>query len=305
MARQLLTLPIGPGNRLQLVPRSRGDGVGRMFQMKFEPGSRMALGEIDPNFHGTCEAAEASTKIRFLARKLDRLQYLMHAERKHSLLIVFQGLDASGKDGAIRCLLGSMNPTGCRLVGFKKPKPEELQHDFLWRVHPHLPGKGEIAIFNRSHYEDVLVVRVHQEAPAGFWPGRYDLINDFEKMAAFENNTTILKFYLHISKKEQLTRFKQRLEDPARHWKISEADYREREHWDDYMEAFQEMLRRTSTHCAPWFVIPSNLKWFRDLAISEIVVRTLEELNMTCPEPSVDIAEIQRRYHLAETEDDA
>lgn len=276
-----------------------------MPQMRVEPGTRLTLGEVDPNSHEGCEAAEAATRIRLLAQRLDQLQYLMHAERKHSLLIVFQGLDASGKDGAIRRLLSAMNPTGCRLVGFKQPKPEELQHDFLWRVHPHLPGKGEIAIFNRSHYEDVLVVRVHRNAPAGFWSGRYDLINDFEKMAAFENNTTILKFYLHISKKEQLARFKQRLEDPARHWKISEADYREREYWNDYMEAFQEMLRRTSTQFAPWFVIPSNHKWFRDLAVSEIVVKTMEDLNMTCPEPEVNIAELQRRYHLAAPDDDA
>jgi len=227
----------------------------------------------------------------------------MHAEKKHSLLLVLQGLDASGKDGVVRHLLGAMHPMGCRLAGFKQPKPEELDHDFLWRVHPHLPGKGEIAIFNRSHYEDVLIVRVHGALRAEEWQRRYELINDFEKLIALENNTTVLKFFLHISKKEQLARFRQRLDDPARQWKISEADYHERTYWPDYMKAFEDMLCRTSTERAPWFVIPSNEKWFRDLAISHIVVRTLEKLHMQCPEPTVDIAAIRRRYHDAEMEE--
>ena len=152
-------------------------------------------------------------------RKLDRLQYQMHAEKKHSLLIVLQGMDACGKDGMIRHLLTGMNPAGCRVVGFKRPKPEELDHDFLWRVHPHLPAKGEVTIFNRSHYEDVLVVRVHQFAEVNMWSKRYELINDFERLLAMENDTTVLKFFLYISKEEQLVRFKQRLDDPARRWK--------------------------------------------------------------------------------------
>ena len=155
----------------------------------------------------------------------------MYAEKKHSLLIVLQGLDACGKDGVIRHLLGGMNPAGCRVVGFKRPKQEELDHDFLWRVHPHLPAKGEVSIFNRSHYEDVLVVRVHQFAQVNMWYKRYDLINDFERLLVTENDTTVLKFFLYISKAEQLARFKQRLDDPARRWKISEADYQERAYW--------------------------------------------------------------------------
>lgn len=294
---------IGREEKLKLIRCGLSAGVSDLFKMRIEPGSSVSLGRIDPDWHAHYAAAEAAPKIRFLSQRLDQLQYLMHAERKHSLLIVLQGLDASGKDGAIRQLLGSMNPTGCRLIGFRQPKPEELDHDFLWRVHPHLPGRGEVSIFNRSHYEDVLVVRVHQLAPADFWSRRYDLINDFERLVAVENNTTILKFYLHISKKEQLARFRQRLDDPTRQWKISESDYKERAYWDDYMEAFEDMLRKTSTCVAPWFVVPSNQKWFRDLAISEIVVRTLEGLNMKWPEPAVDIAAIRHRYHRAEADE--
>jgi PPK2 family polyphosphate:nucleotide phosphotransferase len=268
-----------------------------------EPGTRVSLAEIDPSLHGRYESCEAALpEIRSLTKKLDQLQYLMFAERKHSLLIVLQGLDACGKDGVIRHLLTGLNPAGCRIIGFKQPKPEELDHDFLWRVHPHLPAKGEVSIFNRSHYEDVLVVRVHQSAQITTWFKRYDLINDFERLLTTENDTTVLKFFLYISKAEQLARFKQRLDDPARRWKISEADYRERAHWDRYTHAFEDMLHRTSTRQAPWFVIPANHKWFRDLAISQIVTRTLEDLHMKWPEPAVDVADIRRRYHTADLE---
>lgn len=268
-----------------------------------EPGARVDLSEIDPGYHGKYESREAAVvQSQALAQKLDRLQYLMYAEKKHSLLLVVQGLDACGKDGLIRHLLGVMNPAGCHVVGFKQPKQEELDHDFLWRVHPHLPAKGDVSIFNRSHYEDVLVVRVHQCCQPNVWSKRYDLINDFERMLVTENNTTVLKFFLYISKKEQLARFKQRLDDPSRRWKISEADYNERAYWDRYMDAFEDMLQRTSTRYAPWFVVPANHKWFRDVAVSQIVTRTLEELDMTLPEPSVDLTEIRRRYHAAEGE---
>ena len=268
-----------------------------------EPGSRVKLAEIDPGARGQYETCEqAAPEIRSLMRKLDRLQYQMHAEKKHSLLIVLQGMDACGKDGMIRHLLTGMNPAGCRVVGFKRPKPEELDHDFLWRVHPHLPAKGEVTIFNRSHYEDVLVVRVHQFAEVNMWSKRYELINDFERLLAMENDTTVLKFFLYISKEEQLVRFKQRLDDPARRWKISEADYRERAHWNRYTEAFEDMLQKTSTRYAPWYVIPSNNKWFRDLAVSQIVTDTLEKLEMKWPEPAVDLSDIRRRYHAAMNE---
>jgi PPK2 family polyphosphate:nucleotide phosphotransferase len=288
--------PASDGKRVTLMPLDT--------EVKVEPRSSVDLGRIDTGPQGLYEPEEVLPKLRALSKRLAQLQYLIYAERKHSLLILLQGLDASGKDGAIGHLAGAMNPMGCQVVAFKEPKPEELDHDFLWRVHPHLPGRGKVVIFNRSHYEDVLVVRVHRQTPPDFWLKRYELINNFERMAAVENNTVILKFFLHISKKEQLARFKQRLDDPARQWKVSEADYRERAHWDDYTEAFEDVLRFTSTEYAPWFVIPSDQKWFRDLTIAEIVVQKLEELNMRWPEPSADISGIRRRYHSLKTEED-
>src|SRR5262249_25126076 len=181
------------------------------------------------------------------------LHYVMHAEKKNSLLIVLQGMDAGGKDGVVRRIVTGVNPAGCRVIGFKQPTAEELKHDFLWRVHQHVPGKGEVVIFNRSHYEDVLVVRVHQLAPAHVYSKRYDTINNFQQLLMQENDTMVLKFLLHISKEEQLMRFKHRLEDPTRRWKVSESDYKEREYWDDYIKAFEDMLHRTSTRHAPWF----------------------------------------------------
>lgn len=286
---------------LQRVRTSAGPTRGNDFLV--EPGTDVKLGKIDPSYHGACESGElAEPQIHSLVQKLDQLQYLMYAERKHSLLVILQGIDASGKDGVIRHVFKGMNPCGCRFVTFKRPKPEELDHDFLWRVHPHLPARGEVTIFNRSHYEDVLVVRVHHLAEVNLWSKRYDAINDFERLLVTENNTTVLKFFLYISKKEQLDRFKRRLDDPLQRWKISEADYYERAHWDRYTEAFEDMLSKTSTLYAPWFVIPSNNKSFRDLAVSQIVTRTLEDLDMKWPEPAVDIADIRRRYHAAEKE---
>jgi PPK2 family polyphosphate:nucleotide phosphotransferase len=265
------------------------------------PGSKTKLRDADPGYHGHHESRqEALSDIQSQVQRMDQLQYLMYAERKRSLLIVLQGLDASGKDGVIRHILTGMNPAGCRVTGFKQPTPEELAHDFLWRVHPHTPGKGDVAIFNRSHYEDVLVARVHRLVPPAVWSKRYRLINDFEKQLFVENNTTILKFFLYISKEEQLARFKQRLDDPARRWKISASDYKERKYWDDYIEAYEDMLHKTSTNHAPWHVIPSNHKWFRDLAVSHIINRALEYLDMKLPKPTVNIADIRRQYHRAE-----
>jgi PPK2 family polyphosphate:nucleotide phosphotransferase len=275
------------------------------FAKKFiaEPGSKLKLRHIDPSDHGKHESHEAAlAEIQEQLRKMDQLQYLMYAEKKHALLIVLQAMDAGGKDGVVRHVITGMNAAGCRVVGFKQPTPQDLNHDFLWRIHPNVPGKGEVVIFNRSHYEDVLVVRVHQLAPEKVWSKRYDLINDFERLLATENDTTILKFFLYISKDEQLSRFKRRLDDPARQWKISEADYKERENWDDYISAFEDVLHKTSTDYAPWFVIPSNHKWFRDLAVSQIIAHTLENLHMKLPKPTVDIADIRRKYHAALTE---
>ena len=230
--------------------------------------------------------------------RMAKLQYLLYADGNQSLLVVLQALDAGGKDGVVRHVFSAMNPQGTSVVGFKQPSRLEASHDFLWRAHLQTPGKGEVMIFNRSHYEDVLVVRVHKLVPKSVWSERYELINDFEKMLV-ENGTRILKFYLHISPQEQLKRFEQRLDDPSRHWKISETDYSERELWSDYTEAFEEAMERTSTKHAPWYVIPSNHKWFRNLAISEIVADTLEDMHLKLPPTNVDIADISRKYHAA------
>jgi len=271
-----------------------------------KPGSRIQLKHFDPGYHGKHESHKSAlSEIRENLQKMEELQYRMYAENKHSLLIVLQGLDAAGKDGVVRHVLTGMNPSGCVSVNFKQPTKEELAHDFLWRVHPHVPAKGSVAIFNRSHYEDVLVARVHDLVPEKVWSKRYDQINDFERLITTENNTTILKFFLHISKDEQLARFKKRLDDPARQWKISDSDYKEREDWGDYVKAFEDVLTKTSPDHAPWFIIPSNHKWFRDLAISQILVRQMEGMDMQLPKPTVNLAEIRREYHQAENGENA
>ena len=205
-------------------------------------------------------------------------------------------MDGGGKDGTINHVLGAMNPQGCRVARFSQPSGEELAHDFLWRAHPVVPALGEVVIFNRSHYEDVLVVRVHKLVPEGVWTRRYDEINVFEKILA-EHGTSILKFYLHISKEEQLERFRSRLDDPSKQWKISEADYEERRFWDDYVSAYEDALSRCSTEHAPWFVITANHKWFRNLAVAQIVVQHLETLKMKFPKPTVNIEHIRHEYH--------
>jgi PPK2 family polyphosphate:nucleotide phosphotransferase len=268
-------------------------------RFKVEPGSKVKLKKIDPSFDdGRKSHKSAADEIEHYQKKLRELQDLLYAERRHSLLICLQALDTGGKDGAINHVLGAMNPQGCRVAPFKQPSAEEAAHDFLWRAHKAAPARGEVVIFNRSHYEDVLVVRVHNLVPKEIWSRRYDQINAFEKNLV-ANGTHILKFYLNISKEEQLKRFKERLDDPAKQWKISEADYKERAFWDDYVAAYQEALSRCSTGHAPWFVIPANHKWFRNLAIARIVVEHLESLNMKYPEPTVDIEHIRREYHAA------
>jgi PPK2 family polyphosphate:nucleotide phosphotransferase len=195
-----------------------------------------------------------------------------------------------------------MNPQGTFVYGFKQPSRDEAAHDFLWRAHQRTPGKGEVVIFNRSHYEDVLVVRVHKLVPQSVWSKRYDLINDFETMLS-QNGTTILKFFLHISPEEQLSRFKQRLDDPARHWKISESDYSERELWPKYVDAYEDAMKLTSTKRAPWYIIPANQKWFRNLAVSQIIADTMDEMGLELPPTRVDISDIRRKYHAAEREE--
>ena len=266
---------------------------------KVTAGKKVDLGKIDPSFrdgHETHESAEMETAHD--QKRLRELQDLLYAERRHSLLICLQAIDTGGKDGTINHVLGAMNPQGCRVVPFKQPSAEELAHEFLWRANKAAPARGEVVIFNRSHYEDVLVVRVHNLVPENVWSRRFDRINEFEKGLA-EHDTHILKFFLHISKEEQLKRFRERLDDPNKYWKISESDYKERGYWDTYVNAYEGALSRCSTEHAPWFVIPANHKWFRNLAIARIVVEQLEKLNMKYPEPTVDIAQIRRQYVAA------
>ena len=266
-------------------------------KFRVKPGSKVNLDKIDAGFKDGHESHEhALSEIQYYDQKLNELQYLMYAEGEKSLLVVLQGRDAAGKDGTINHVLSAMNPQGCTVTGFKVPSKEEAAHDFLWRYHKATPQKGHVAIFNRSHYEDVLVVRVHKLVDKKVYSKRYEHINNFEKLL-HDNNTTILKFYLHIDADEELERFKQRIDDPARHWKISDADYAERPYWDKYTEAFNAALSKCSTEHAPWFVIPSNHKWFRNLAISQIISETMESLNMKFPAPTVDIDKIKKEYH--------
>jgi PPK2 family polyphosphate:nucleotide phosphotransferase len=272
-------------------------------KFRVEEGSKVKLDEIDPSFKGEHkDKAAAQGELEKHAQRLGELQYLMYAENKRSLLIILQALDAAGKDGTINHVLASMNPQGCRVYGFKTPSAEEQAHDYLWRIHNAAPRKGYVAVFNRSHYEDVLVVRVHNLVPKEVWSKRYDEINAFEKQLV-DNGTHIIKFYLHIDEEEQLARFKQRIDDPNRHWKISEVDYKEREYWQDYQKAYEEAISKCSTKHAPWYIIPSNHKWFRNLAVSQIIVNTLESLNMKFPAPTVNIEDIKKKYHTAREEE--
>jgi PPK2 family polyphosphate:nucleotide phosphotransferase len=232
---------------------------------------------------------------------LTALQKVFCADRRWALLIVLQGLDGAGKDGTVGHVMSAFSPQGAAVTAFKVPTDEERAHDFLWRIHPHAPPKGAIAIFNRSHYEDFLVPCVHRRLDHEACRERLRDIRAFEKLLA-HSETHILKFFLHISKREQLARFEHRLDDPSRNWKISESDYVERAHWDEYIEAYDEMLCATSRAGAPWFVIPADHKWFRDLAVSQIVAHTIEDLHPIYPKPTVDLDEIRRKYHAAADE---
>jgi PPK2 family polyphosphate:nucleotide phosphotransferase len=266
-------------------------------ELRVAPRTRVRLKDLDPQFTDTHEHKQSALpKIEQFRQQMDDLQFQLYAEQKRALLICLQALDAGGKDGVIRHVIGSMNPQGCRVVSFKQLSAEELAHDFLWRIEQQVPKRGEVVIFNRSHYEDVLIVRVHKLVPKKVWAQRYQQINDFEQRL-IANGTHILKFFLHISKEEQLRRFKRRLDDPARRWKISEADYSERNYWASYQAAYENALSNCNTHDAPWFVIPSDHKWFRDLAISQIIARTMKQFGIKVPKPTANLADIRRKYH--------
>jgi PPK2 family polyphosphate:nucleotide phosphotransferase len=251
---------------------------------RVKPGEHVRLHQVDPDDTGGFDGDknEGNEILDKLTDELEVLQERLYAEHKHSVLIILQGMDTSGKDGTIEHVFEGVNPQGVRVASFKAPTPIELEHDFLWRIHQKTPARGEIVIFNRSHYEDVLVVRVREFAPERIWSRRYAYINDFERLLTGEG-TIVLKFFLHISQDEQKQRFLERLEDPDKRWKFNPDDLKERKRWDSYQAAYEDALSMTSTEWAPWYIVPANRKWFRNLLIARVLVDTLKKLN---PQPA-------------------
>lgn len=264
-----------------------------MYKYRIKPDSKINLKDFDPDdkseFDGDKKDAEA--ELNELTDDLDKLQERLYAEDKRSVLFVIQAMDTGGKDGTIRKVFGNLNPAGCEVSSFKVPTTTELAHDYLWRVHQVMPRRGWIGVFNRSHYEDVLVVRVHKLVPKEVWERRYEEINAFEKMLTREG-TTIVKFFLHISKDEQKERLQERLDDPTKHWKFNPNDLKERALWNEYQNAYQDILNKTSTDHAPWYLIPANRKWYRNIIVARIVHQTLKDLNPKYPETTADFSKI-------------
>jgi PPK2 family polyphosphate:nucleotide phosphotransferase len=264
-------------------------------ELRVRPGRKIDLADyptdVTPGFR---QKPDVDTILRETAAKMADLQYLMFAENKRALLIVLQAMDTGGKDGTIRHVMTGLNPAGVQVTSFKVPSDDELRHDFLWRIHRAVPAKGDFGIFNRSHYEDVIVVRVHDLVPRPVWKARYDQINAFERHLV-DNNVTILKFFLHISKEAQRERLQARIDDKTKNWKLSLGDFAERKHWDEYQEAYADALSRCSTDWAPWYIIPADKKWFRNLAVAEIMLETLESMKMKYPKPTIDPSTIKLR----------
>ena len=262
-------------------------------QFAVAPGKKVRLRQFDPactaGFEHDAAARQATDKC---LQRLDERQYLLYAENRRALLIVLQGMDAAGKDGTIRHVMGAFNPQSCRVTAFKAPTPLELAHDFLWRIHQAVPRHGEVGIFNRSHYEDVLVARVHGLVPKRVWSARYDQINAFEQ-TLIDSGVHIVKFFLYIDKDEQRKRLQGRLDDKGRHWKLDPLDFEERKLWGDYIAAYEDALSKCSTPQAPWYVIPSNHKWFRNLAVAKILTETMAEWDIKLPEPKFDVSKIK------------
>jgi PPK2 family polyphosphate:nucleotide phosphotransferase len=249
------------------------------------PGAPIRLAEFDPRYQeGGADKQTANDEIAANAAKSADLAFRLYAENTRSLLLVLQGMDTSGKDGTIRTVMHGINPQSFQITPFKQPSPLELDHDFLWRIHAAVPRTGNIGIFNRSHYEDVVIVRVHNLVPAAVWQTRYERINTFESLLV-DGGMTILKCYLHISKEEQRERLQARLDDPEKRWKFSRGDLAERKLWDDYMAAYDDALTRCNTADAPWHIIPSDRKWYRNLIVSRLLLETLERLNPQFPPP--------------------
>lgn len=262
-----------------------------------KPGKKHKVSDFDTNYIADLEKKEAKQLLEENTKKLTKLQDKLYAQDKYSVLIIFQAMDAAGKDGTIKHVMSGINPQGCQVFSFKQPSTEELDHDYMWRIYKSLPERGRIGIFNRSHYEDVLVAKVHPEIvlngklphinkiediDSKFWMNRYRQINDFERHLT-ENGTIILKFFLNVSHEEQKERFISRLEDDTKNWKFSSSDLKEREYWDDYMRAYSDMLTNTSTNDAPWHVIPADKKWFMRYAVGQIICNRLEELDLHYP----------------------
>lgn len=264
-----------------------------MIKYRVKPKAKINLHDWDPRDISGIPGDKNNTKkvLVNLTAELEYLQEVLYAEQKQKLLIILQGMDTSGKDGTIRHVFEGVNPQGVQVASFKVPSAEELAHDYLWRVHKQVPGKGMITIFNRSHYEDLLVVRVHNLVPEEVWSKRFEHINAFEKMLADEG-TTILKFFLHISIDEQKERLQARLDDPTKQWKFNPGDLKERALWEEYLQAYQDVLSRTSTSSAPWFIVPSDRKWVRNYVIATTIVNCLKSFQMNYPAPTSDLTNI-------------
>jgi PPK2 family polyphosphate:nucleotide phosphotransferase len=260
--------------------------------MLVKPGTKVSLKDYDPDDTGPYQSSEeAEEELRKHLAEMGKLQRLLYAENRRALLIILQGMDTSGKDSTIRSTMSGLTPLGVQVAAFKVPNEEERAHDFLWRVHHVVPRRGYFGIFNRSHYEDVLVVRVHNLVPEDVWRKRYEQINDFEKMLA-HNDVILLKFFLHISKGEQKKRLEERLHDPTRYWKFSMPDVEERKLWKQYRKAYEVALSRCSTRWAPWHIVPANKKWYRNVVVAKTVVETLQALDMKYPEPPLDLSRV-------------
>ncbi len=301
--RDARSAPVHSASRLTEVPLGKRDlptltaltptASGRMAQpLKLKPGQKIRLKDFDPNYRDGTHKEAAKSEAAENAAALDELAYRLYAEHRRALLIVLQGMDTSGKDGTIRHVMSRVSPQTCKVVSFKQPNSEELEHDFLWRVHKAVPAHGQLGIFNRSHYEDVLIVRVHELAPKKVWATRYDKINGFEKFLADEG-IVVLKFFLHISRDEQRRRLEQRIKTPHKRWKISESDVKERAYWNAYQRAYEDALTKCSTDAAPWHIVPSDRRWYRNLVVGRVVRKTLEQMNPKFPKSTLDLKKLK------------
>jgi len=268
-----------------------------MDTLRVREGHKISLKDLDPAETGEFKGGKKAglLAVQALLHDLDTLQELLYAEHKHKVLIVLQAMDTGGKDGTIRRVFEGVNPQGVKVASFKVPTALEADHDYLWRIHQQMPGRGEIVIFNRSYYEDVLAVRVHELVPPKVWKARYDQINEFEKMLSQEG-TLILKFFLNIGLDEQKRRLRARLLDETKQWKYNPGDLQERALWAQYMQAYEDALNKTSSEYAPWYVVPADHKWYRDWVVASVIVRALKELKMEYPTPSLDVAATLRDF---------